>query len=285
MLVIQTVVLLRSAFGIGLSTFSNPSAAPASGVKNVTYSFIWDDPEKPEIYKISDSLVRETAQPDIRQLSFYSRVPARADGLTVTVGQYSWTVTKNGNPLSLGGVAQGASITLATPQFSFADGDVYSATVTYTGLWGDTNTSDPYNHQIQGGMPGGQPFTLNLKYVSASGLGINSFSVNNTTLGVSDAQKDGAPVAITTITVTNGLELCQMINEINGGPAVRTIGTWDENSQIENGVVINYSGSNIDTASEAALLSAFPSLEPGRGYQVFIKPDSGLDTTLTFTIQ
>lgn len=271
-----------------LTSFSNPSGAPASGNMAVLYGFINDTSTKPYITQIADSLVKIEVppQPDIRQVTFYSARPARADGLNVTIGTYAWTITRNGTPLDLSGLTHGTSITLFTPVFTFNTGDVYTATVTYNNLWGVGNTSDPYNYPISaGGTGGGEPVAINLKRTIASGLGINSIAVPNATCNVSETKKSGAPVTVTTTSVANGLQLCQLINEIYGGPVVRTIGTWDEVSQTEKGVVINYSGTSIDAASQTALNTAFGTLQTGRGYQVFLKPDPDADADISFKLQ
>jgi hypothetical protein len=117
------------------------------------------------------------------------------------------------------------------------------------------------------------PVTINIKRTRASGLGINSFSVPRASSEVVSASKEGAAVTPTITPVWNAVRLCRLINEINGGPLVRTFGAWDEVNQVEKGVVITYSGTAID------------SLEPGRGYQVYVKPDPDNNVNISITLR
>lgn len=132
---------------------------------------------------------------------------------------------------------------------------------------------------------GAVPMTINIKRVAASGLGINSFSVPNASAAVSNGMRNGSMVQYEPSTVTSGLDLCNLINSIWGMPCVRTIGTWDRDNQIEKGVKITYSGNDISAASITNLNNAFPSLEPGRGYQVYVKPEPDADVNIQFTLQ
>lgn len=136
-----------------------------------------------------------------------------------------------------------------------------------------------------GGGVGGAAttFTYNLKRVMSTGFGINSFSVPaaSTTVGAPGTSVDGA-------TVATAFDFCDAVNKIYGKGTsqalVRTFGYWDEAIQIENGVTITYSGGAIDSASQTALAKI--KLQPGRGYQVFLKPDvDTTDVTVSFTLK
>jgi len=133
---------------------------------------------------------------------------------------------------------------------------------------------------------GGGAVTINLKRTVVSGLGINSFSAPNRTCTISSPLRGSTDrtSALTSTSITNAYDLCKAINEIQGVPVVRTFGFWNQDSQVEYGQVITYSGTDIDPTIVTALRAV--TLEPGRGYQIFLKPEGAdADLNITFTLQ
>jgi len=151
----------------------------------------------------------------------------------------------------------------------------------YTQTFYSPYVEDSFTMQSGGAVP----MTINIKRVAASGMGITAFSVPNASAAVSDPTRNGVATTATPQTVASALDLCNLINNIWAGPCVRTFGTWDEDNQIEKGVNITYSGGSISSASATELNNAFAALEPGRGYQVYVKPDVDEDVDIQFTLQ
>jgi hypothetical protein len=137
---------------------------------------------------------------------------------------------------------------------------------------------------------GGGPVTLNLRRKVSTLLGINSFSVPNTTFNITSIVNNitGARSALADPAVRTPLEFIQKVNAAYGvgGPIVRTFGTWNEADQTEKGVVINYSsGTGIATATQDEITRLFSTFDTGRGYQIYVKPFTDADINLTLTLQ
>jgi len=286
----STTAQQNNATYTALSSFSNPAATGAFENLNINYLYIKAKPDTATItqYTESGTVYISPPQPPAVTVTFNSTSP-QVGGYTVEIAQSEWELVQGATTVYQ--TVNGKNLTLDTasppPGITMGGGDEITLRVKHINLWNEKadNWSVPLLYSVGGGGIGGGPVDLKVKRVASTGLGISSFAVPKSICSVTDTLKNAAPVAVTTTTVSNGLELVELLNEINGGPVVRTFGTWDEDAQIEKGVVVTYSGSAVDAASQTALGTEFPSLVPGRGYQVYVKPDPDADVTLEFTLQ
>jgi len=181
------------------------------------------------------------------------------------------------------GVADATTQSMAKTASYFTSGTTYAIKVKHMSYWGSWGTdSAVLSYTSSGGVGGSSIFNIAIRRL-AGGAGINSFSVPNDTSTISNAKKDGVAATVTTTSVSNALQLCEAINQIQGGACVRTFGYWDEVAQKASGVVLEYSGSSLSMAT-ATQLSGI-ALQKGRGYQVYVKPDSDTAVNITFDLQ
>jgi len=252
----------------------------------ITYVWIKAAPGAAKITKYSDSGTTyiNPVLPVSRTVTFYSDC-ATVSGYAVQIKETTWSISKNGEAATFKNTGTSKDLVLSTLTGSdLSAGTSYTIMAKHKNYWDAENAySAPVTYTIGSG-PGGAAITVNLKR-KLGGPGINSFSVPGSSFSISAPAKDGVALTttLTTTTIGNAFQLCKVINEINGGPLVRTFGYWDADQQKAAGVMITYTAGYISSASEAELTGI--NLSNASGYQVYLKPDGDLATTITFTMQ